>query len=84
MRTGLWMVVGVVALLGTVALAQEEPPAEHVALMQNAGAQALQQAAEAHDDDGIAAAARGAMFGGCQACHTAHREEKPGGGYLIK
>ena len=28
--------------------------------------------------------ARGAMFGGCQACHSSHREEKPGGGYLAR
>ena len=46
-------------------------------------AAALEKAAQAHDDEGIASS-RKAMFGGCQACHTAHREEKPGGGYLIK
>ena len=57
------MMVGVVVLLGVMAMAQEEPTADYVALMQDAGAKAksISQNIEAKNYDGIAADAAAIM-----------------------
>jgi len=47
------------------------------------GAEALEMAAKAKNDEGIAAASKD-VNGTCQGCHTAHRERLPDGTSEIK